>query len=110
MPQTCLRPQHARARKIIDAEYEGAVNFMTPHRVKFGVIRWKPRTRPNSKIVFELSSGSGFRPWSTVWGVSIVRLRADGKTFRMLKLSDCFDSETEAMRYIDTLKSEGRRL
>jgi len=76
------------AREILDLEYHGSDNFMTPHIIRTG--------KAGKKRAYELASGEGFEPGSTIYGVSVVDVLDDGTTDRRTDISDCFQSLTEA--------------
>ena len=83
------------ATEIIRRQYKGAKNFMTPHKLKVGKI--------NQNVVFELSSGRGFRGGS-LYGVTVVSANKHGKTKPQYDISKSFDNKNEAEAYINKLK------
>jgi hypothetical protein len=82
------------AREILRAEYGDSKNFMTPEVLKVGKI--------DQGTAYEISSGSGFDPGTTIYGVSIVGVREDGSTYRS-DASKMFDSLVDARAYIRDL-------
>jgi len=86
------------AEEIIRKEYGTSKNFITPNKIKVGKIK--------DNIAYELSSGSGFEPGTTVYGVSVVLLDKEGNTHRDIGLSESFQSKAKAERYIKKLKDD----
>lgn len=80
--------------EIIRAEYGDSRNFLTPTRVSTGKL-------PDG--AYELSRGVGI-DGELVWGVSVVRLNADGTTRRDNDAAQVFWSSTSAMLYISALR------
>jgi hypothetical protein len=86
------------AREILDREYgRGSRNFMTPHRIAIGKLA--------RHAAYELSSGSGLEPGTSIFGVSVVRLHDDGTTERDFDASCCFSSVQLANEHIESLRA-----
>ena len=90
------------AREILRAEYGSARNFMTPHVITRGKLA--------RSVAYELSSGNG-REWGTsIFGVSVVRVREDGSTERDYDASCCFSTLDGANEHVRRLTAiEGAR-
>jgi len=84
------------ARDVIMKEYNGSVNFMTPHIIGY---KWIIK----DKLACELSRGKGLFD-RTIYGVSVVLYdKETKKTKRLTQYSDCFTSEKDADNYIRNL-------
>ena len=83
------------AREIIRKAYGDSKNFMTPHVISVGKI--------NQNTAYELSWGTGFTH-SKIYGVSIAKVIKGGKGQRSYDLSKSFDSKSQALNYINSLK------
>ena len=75
------------ARQILHREYGHAPNFMTPDVLEVGKL--------HPCVAFEVSKGRGFDD-ELIYGVSVVRLRCDGTTKRLTRLSELFFSRRQA--------------
>jgi hypothetical protein len=84
------------AREILRREYGSSRNLMTPHVLRVGKI--------DRETAYELSSGAGFDPGSTVYGVSIARVLPDGSTERDYDASACFSHPIAALRHVVSLR------
>jgi hypothetical protein len=85
------------AREILKREYGDSRNFLTPHVIARGKL--------SRSVAYELSSGSGLEPGSTIYGVSVVRLQEDGTTERDYDSSGCFSSLTAANDHVEQLRA-----
>jgi hypothetical protein len=84
------------ARQIIQKEFNGANNFMTPDVLGY--------ERIGKNIAVELSKGRGFQH-EPIYGVTFVVVKPDGSTRRGRKSSQCFHSRGRAMSHIDRVKA-----
>ena len=84
------------AREILDMEFKGQPNVMTPEVVKIGKL--------HPQIAYEVSVGVGMdgRP---IYGVSLVRWDWSGKTVRLREHSKCVESRKAANEYLDELRN-----
>ncbi len=81
-------------------EFGESRNFMTPRILGYDWIK-------DQEIAYELSEGEDF-DHESIFGVSVVRLKADGKTERLLEpVSGVFWSKIEAKQHIKKLQREG---
>lgn len=95
--QDLTRPKTASAREIFRMQYGGKRNFMTQNVEKYGKI--------NRNVAYEVSSGRGIEPGTTLYGVSVVaHSRQKQKTFPIYGLSKPFYSKEEANEYISSLQ------
>lgn len=86
------------ARQIFAREYGTSKNFMTPHRIRVGSIA-------RGRVAYELSSGQGMRPHSTIYGVTVCAYdAATDKTWRCYDLGRSCSSLDAAERYITSLQ------
>ena len=86
------------AKQIINKEYKGKKNFMTPEVLSYGNI--------SNNVAYEISTGRGFDN-EKIYGLSIVKLNDDGSTKRMTDHSGCFSSMYEVDKRIENLKDMG---
>jgi hypothetical protein len=84
------------AREILRLEYGDSRNFLTPHRIAVGKLA--------RHIAYELSSGSGIEPGTSIYGVSVVRLHDDGTTERNYDSSACFSRLELANEHVERLR------
>ncbi len=80
------------AREIIHKEYGESKNFMTPNNRRYGKVHGAP------DVAYEVSEGTDFNH-NKIYGVSIVRVWADGTTERWMEKSGVCRSKAE----VDTL-------
>ena len=71
---------------------------MTPDVVKVGKL--------GRDAAYELASGYGIEPGTTIYGVSVVRVLGDGTTERHYEASACFSSVQDATAHIERLRAE----
>ena len=88
------------AREILRLEYGDAPNFMTPDVLEVGKL--------HPCVAFEVSKGTGFKQ-EPIYGVSVVRLRCDGTTKRLTRLSELFFSRRQADWHVYTLRARYAR-
>ncbi len=88
------------AREILHREYGDAPNFMTPDVLEVG--------KMHPCVAFEVSKGSGFEG-EPIYGVSVVRVRCDGTTKRLTRLSELFFSRRQADWHVYTLRTRYAR-
>ena len=88
------------AREILHREYGDAPNFMTPDVLEVGKL--------HPCVAFEVSKGTGFEH-EPIYGVSVVRLRCDGTTKRLTRLSELFFSRRQADWHVYTLRTRYAR-
>lgn len=69
-------------KEVINKEYSGGVNFMTPKILKTA---WLIKNR----AVYEISEGTGFNH-DPLFGVTIVTVDNESNTKRKSDLSNCF--------------------
>lgn len=87
----------SRARDLLQREYGGSRNFMTPDILRVGLA--------GDRMAWELSKGRGFEG-ETIWGVSVVIENDDGTTDRPLEpFSQLFHSRAKAEAHISALKA-----
>ena len=91
---------HLTAREILYREYGDAPNFMTPDVLEVGKL--------HPCVAFEVSKGRGFEH-EPIYGVSVVRLRCDGTTKRLTRLSELFFSRRQADWHVYTLRTRYAR-
>jgi hypothetical protein len=84
------------ARELLQMEYGSSRNFLTPHVIARGKL-----TRT---VAYELSSGSGQEPGTSIYGVSVVRLHGDGTTERDHEAAACLSSLQAADEHIESLR------
>jgi hypothetical protein len=89
--------QHHLIAGVFNQTYNGAKNFMTPNVLSYG---------KRGKMVYELSTGRGFRD-QQIWGVTVIELPSTKRR----DLAESFDSYEEAKAYITndfTLREEAQ--
>ncbi len=91
---------HLTAREILHREYGHAPNFMTPDVLEVGKL--------HPCVAFEVSKGTGFEQ-EPIYGVSVVRVRCDGTTKRLTRLSEMFFSRRQADWHVYTLRTRYAR-
>jgi hypothetical protein len=85
------------AREILRLEYGDSRNFLTPHVIARGKLA--------RDVAYEISSGSGLEPGSSIYGVSVVMLHDDGTTERDYDASCCFSSLGAANEHVESLRT-----
>jgi hypothetical protein len=90
------KPSALSAREILQREYGDSRNFLTPHVIACGKLA--------RHVAYELSSGSGLEPGTSIYGVSVVRLLDDGTTARDFDSSCCFSSLQAANEHVESLR------
>lgn len=91
-----LKEGSLTAENIIQAEYGGSKNFMTPDVIEYRKI--------DELTAYELSEGEGFITGDKLVGVSIASYDPETETTkREYELSDSFNSVSQARKYIDKL-------
>jgi hypothetical protein len=78
------------AQQAINKAYNNQKNFMTPYVIEYGI---------TGEYAYELASGAGFAPCSTMYGVSVVTREGE----RTDESEGGFSSEQAARDYIDEL-------
>lgn len=94
------------ASEMFRKEYGSSKNFMTPRILSRGMLA---RGREGQAAAYELSEGTGI-DHEPIFGVTVVRMWADGTTERWYDKSHMFHSRQEAETYIAKLKSEVRAM
>lgn len=84
------------ARELLRLEYGRARNMMTPDVVRVGKL--------GRHAAYELATGTGLLPGSTLYGVSVVRQLEDGTTERVYGASRAFHGLAEAEAWIESLR------
>lgn len=81
-----------KARSLINREYKGGRNLMTPNVIAYGMV--------DDTHAWELSWGTGiFSP--KLFGVTVVNFDPEtNETSRAYDMSTCFQDEQEAREYI----------
>jgi hypothetical protein len=92
-------------RDAIRAAYGTSRNMMTPKVNGYGVIA----TGPSGALVYERSSGTGINR-EPIYGVTVVRVRADETTNPVHEMSCMFWSSADATAYVRRLRRRVRRL
>ena len=85
-------------RRTFERVYNNARNFMTPDILRFGI---------RGHFIYELSSGRGIEPGTTIFGVSVLELDEQKRPSSAMKrrdLSGCYPTRALAHRAIDRLK------
>ena len=85
-----------QAMDMIREAYGTSPNFITPTYEASGMI--------SPTMGYELSSGSGIEPGTTLYGITIVERLSNGDVVARYDLSDCKHSRAEAIRHIRELK------
>lgn len=82
-------------RQAFQRVYGQNRNIVTPRVIRYGTI--------HGSYFYELSTGSGIFG-DRIYGVTILRLTADGELEKQHDLNQCVHSETEAETYIKQLR------
>jgi hypothetical protein len=56
-------------------------------------------------VAYEISSGSGLEPGTSIYGVSVVRVHEDGTTERDFDASCCFSTLDGANEHVESLRT-----
>jgi len=105
------------ARDLIRQEYGESRNFITPHRLGYGMLAsyWCQGFLVYA-LAYELSKGTGFprkfgERGPELWALTVVRVRSwrrYEKPVRAFALSKCFQSRAEMCKYRNTLRRAAR--